>query len=147
MKSWPITGGGVAWGLSIIEYSSGIRPRDEAPKPLLLSSVCLWHLTQWEPTRSRNGWVHIVHDTLPPTKPPASYHQFGRTCRICSFCTVAWQLPRLLLTRRIARSLGDSWASCNLRPCIILAYIVDLRSSQSRQSFIVKMLAKFTANA
>ena len=36
-----------------------------------------------------------------------------RTCRISSFCTVAWQLARLLLTRRIARSLGDSWASCS----------------------------------
>jgi len=22
--------------------------------------------------------VHIVHDTLPPTKPPTSYHQFGQ---------------------------------------------------------------------
>ena len=31
---------------------------------------------------------------------------FG-TCRTSSFCIVAWQL-----TRRIARSLGDSWASC-----------------------------------
>jgi len=30
-----------------------------------------------------------------------------RTCRISSFCTVAWQLAR-----RIVRSLGDSWASC-----------------------------------
>jgi len=36
-----------------------------------------------------------------------------RTCRISSFCTVAWQLARLLLTRRIARSLGDSGASCS----------------------------------
>ena len=35
-----------------------------------------------------------------------------RTCRISSFCTVAWQLARFQLTRRIARSLGDSWASC-----------------------------------
>jgi len=35
-----------------------------------------------------------------------------RTCRINSFCTVAWQLARFELTRRIARSLGDSWASC-----------------------------------
>ena len=33
-----------------------------------------------------------------------------RTCRISSFCTVVWQLARLLLTRSIARSLGDSWA-------------------------------------
>jgi len=35
-----------------------------------------------------------------------------RTCRISSFCTVAWQLARFQLTRRIARSLCDSWASC-----------------------------------
>jgi len=34
------------------------------------------------------------------------------TCHTCSFCTVAWQLARFQLTRRIARSLGDSWASC-----------------------------------
>jgi len=31
-----------------------------------------------------------------------------RTCRISSFCTVAWQLARFQLIRRIARSLGDS---------------------------------------
>ena len=31
-----------------------------------------------------------------------------RTCRISSFCTVAWQLARFQLTQRIARSLGDS---------------------------------------
>ena len=31
-----------------------------------------------------------------------------RTCRISSFCTVAWRLARFQLTRRIARSLGDS---------------------------------------
>ena len=36
-----------------------------------------------------------------------------RTCRISSFCTVPWQLARFQLTRRIARSLGDSWASCS----------------------------------
>ena len=42
-----------------------------------------------------------------------------RTCRISSFCTVAWQLARLLLTRRIAQSLGDSWASCTF---LVLAY-------------------------
>ena len=35
-----------------------------------------------------------------------------RTCRISSFCTVAWQLARSQLTRCIARSLGDSWTSC-----------------------------------
>ena len=37
-----------------------------------------------------------------------------RTCHISSFCTVAWQLARFQLTQRIARSLGDSWASCFL---------------------------------
>ena len=35
-----------------------------------------------------------------------------RTCRISSCCTVAWQLAKFQSTRRIARSLGDSWASC-----------------------------------
>jgi len=35
-----------------------------------------------------------------------------RTCRISSFCTAVWQLARFQLTRRIERSLGDSWASC-----------------------------------
>jgi len=38
-----------------------------------------------------------------------------RTCRISSFCTVAWQLARFQLTRRIARSFGDSWASCTCK--------------------------------
>ena len=37
------------------------------------------------------------------------------TCRTSSFCTVAWQLARFQLTRRIALSLGDSWASCCMR--------------------------------
>jgi len=35
-----------------------------------------------------------------------------RPCRTSNFCTVAWPLARFQLTRRIARSLGDSWASC-----------------------------------
>ena len=41
-------------------------------------------------------------------------HTIGsvRTCRISSLCTVAWQLARFQLIRRIARSLGDSGASC-----------------------------------
>jgi len=41
-----------------------------------------------------------------------------RTCRISSFCTVAWQLARFQLTRRIALSLGDSWASYLFCLCI-----------------------------
>jgi len=41
-------------------------------------------------------------------------HNFDlfRTCRTSSFCTVAWQLARFQLTQCIARSLGDSRASC-----------------------------------
>ena len=41
-------------------------------------------------------------------------HNFDlfRTCSTSSFCTVAWQLARFQLTRRIARFFGDSWASC-----------------------------------
>jgi len=37
-------------------------------------------------------------------------HNFDlfRTCRLGSFCTVAWKLARFQLTRRIARSLGGS---------------------------------------
>ena len=38
-----------------------------------------------------------------------------RTCRrpTSSLCTIAWQPARFQLTRRIARSLGDSWAFCS----------------------------------
>ena len=39
MKSWPIRGRGRGQGLSIIEYSSGIGPRDEAVFLVLLRSV------------------------------------------------------------------------------------------------------------
>ena len=34
-------------------------------------------------------------------------------------CPVAWQLARFKLTRRIARSVGDSWASCM---CLLGSY-------------------------
>ena len=64
-------------------------------------------------TRMRHGWVHmfIIHR---PTL-TLQLHNFDlfRTSRTSSFCTVAWQLARFQLTRRIARSLGDSWASCH----------------------------------
>jgi len=70
-------------------------------------------------TRSRRGWVQtfIIHCL----QLNLQLHTIDlvRTCRICSFSTVAWQLARFQLTRRIARSLGDSWASCPIRPCIM----------------------------
>ena len=50
---------------------------------------------------SGDSW-YFVHDL-----------SYKYTC-MTSFCTVAWQLARFQLTRRIARSLGDSWASCPL---------------------------------
>jgi len=55
------------------------------------SSVCLWHLRQWEPTRSRNDWVHIVYHALPPTKSPTSYHRFGQdlSYKLFLHCCVA----------------------------------------------------------
>jgi len=51
-----------------------------------------------------------------------------RTCRISSICTVAWQLARFQLTRRIARSLGDSWASCYLFYVSYYVLIIILHS-------------------
>jgi len=77
------------------------------------SSVCLWH--QWD-NGSRLGRV-MVECTLSIThclRLNLQLHTIVlvRTCRISSCCTVAWQLARFQLTRRIAWSLCDSWASC-----------------------------------
>jgi len=61
-----------------------------------------------EATRSRDGLSAHVYYTWPTVT--LQFHNFDlfRTCRTSSFCTVAWQLARFQLTRRIARSLGDS---------------------------------------
>jgi len=65
-------------------------------------------------TPSRRGWVHtfITHCL----QVNLQFHTIDlvRTCRISrpSFCTVAWLSARFQLTRRITRSLGDSWAFC-----------------------------------
>ena len=53
-----------------------------------------------------------------------------------SFCTVAWQLARFQLTRRIARSLGDSWASC----CI---YRVGQKTGHRLMTIILLILNRF----
>jgi len=76
-------------------------------------SVCLWHL--WDnDSDSVASWLsaHVYYTCLQLN---LQLHTIGlvRTCRTSSFCIVAWQLARFQLTRRIARSLGDSWASCN----------------------------------
>ena len=57
-------------------------------------------------------------------------HNFDlfRTCRTSSLCTVAWQLARFQLTRRIARSLGDSRASCIEEIVVFRLYVKWLRN-------------------
>jgi len=64
-----------------------------------------------EATRTRHGWAHMFVTHRPFVT--LQHHNFDlfRTCRTSSFCTVARQLAKFQLTRRIARSIGDSWAS------------------------------------
>ena len=61
---------------------------------------------------SRHGWMHMFITHSPTVTLQLHNFDLFRTCRTCSFCTVAWQLARFQLIRRIARSLGDNWASC-----------------------------------
>ena len=68
-----------------------------------------------------------------------------RTCRISSFCTVAWQLARFELRRRIARSLGDSWASCG-PPCSWQPSTTRWDASWVNNCS-VRMAKQYTANA
>ena len=67
-----------------------------------------------EATPLRHGWVHMFITHCPTVTLQLHNFNLFRTCRTSSFCTVAWQLARFQLTRRIARSLGDSWASCTI---------------------------------
>ena len=62
-------------------------------------------------TRSHHGWVHMFITHWPTVTLQLHNFDLFRTCRTSSFCTVAWQLARFQLTRRIVRFLGDSWAS------------------------------------
>ena len=66
-------------------------------------------------TRTHHDWGHmfITHRPTLTLRLP-TFHLF-RTCLTSSFCTVAWQLARFQLTRRIARFLGDSWAFCTIK--------------------------------
>jgi len=47
------------------------------------------------------------------------------TCHTSSFCTVAWQLARFQLTRRIARSLSDSWV-CFYRAMLYVSAVLGM---------------------
>ena len=72
-------------------------------------------------TRTRHGRVHMFITHRPTLTLQLHNFDLFRTCRTSSFCTVAWQLARFQLTQRIARSLGDSAASCLCQwlPCQI----------------------------
>jgi len=65
-----------------------------------------------EATRSRHGWVRMFITHCLQLNLQLHHIDLARTCRTSSLCTVAWQLAKFQRTRRIARSLGDSWASC-----------------------------------
>jgi len=65
-----------------------------------------------EATRSRHGWVHMFITHCPTVALRLHNFDLFRTCRTSSICTVGWHLARFQLTRRISRSIGDSWASC-----------------------------------
>jgi len=67
-------------------------------------------------TGTRHGWVHMFIPHRPTLTLQLHNFDLLRTCRTSSSCTVAWQLAIFQLTRRIARSLGDSWASCYAKP-------------------------------
>jgi len=77
-------------------------------------------------TRMCHGWVHMFITHRPTLALQLHNFDLFRTCRrrTSSFCTVAWQLARFQLTRRIARSLGDSWAFCR-DIAGYLSYIAD----------------------
>ena len=64
-------------------------------------------------TRTCHSWVHMFISHQPTLTLQRHNFNLFRTCRTSSFCTVAWQLARFQLTRRIAWSLGNSWP-CNL---------------------------------
>ena len=59
-------------------------------------------------TRTRHGRVQMFITHRPALTLQLHNFDLFRTCRTSSFCTVAWQLAISQLTRRIARSDGDS---------------------------------------
>jgi len=75
-------------------------------------------------TRMHHSWVHMFITHQPTLTVQLHNFDLFRTCRTSSFCTVAWQLARFQLKRRIARSLGDSGASCTyLLQCNVSVFL------------------------
>jgi len=85
-------------------------------------------------TRTRHGWVHMFITHRPTLILQLHNFDLFRTCRTSSFCTVGWQLARFQLTQRIARSLGDSWASCNKRKSVSQSVSQSASASTSTTS-------------
>jgi len=71
-------------------------------------SLFMKFIGQWKRTRSRHDIVHMFITHCPTVTLQLHYFDLFRTCRTSSFDTLSWQLARFQLTRRIARSLGDS---------------------------------------
>jgi len=93
-------------------------------------------------TRSRRGWVHMFITHCLQLNFQLHTIDLVRTCRISNFCTVAWQLVRFQLTRRIAWSLGDRWDSCFKTLCICCAFISLTRhcNSSLHRTFLCTMI-------
>jgi len=125
--------GSAMWSLSIVMSECSLSGRDQSREQFLhcgfrqfrhrKSSVYSWYpqlvrgrfvydiYRKMEATRSRHGWVHMFITHRPTVTLQVNNFHLFRTCRTSSFCIVSWQLARFQLTRRIARSIGDSWAS------------------------------------
>ena len=73
---------------------------------------------RWYTQLNRRRFVYDIYVTMKATRMHMFItHRLTLTLQLQrllykSFCTFAWQLARFQLTRRIARSIGDSWASC-----------------------------------
>ena len=102
-------------GISIVEPCYQLSSRKvDAP------SVINWAVVgQLTPTLNHCSLSHRLSSAVYSTILPhgtvlATANTWFRTCRrpASSFCTVAWQLARFQLTRRIPRPLGDSRVSC-----------------------------------
>jgi len=100
-------------GISIVEPCYQLSSRKvDAP------SMINWAVVgQLSPTLNHYSLSHRLSSAVYSTILPhgtvlATANTWFRTSHTSSFCIVAWQLARFQLTRRIARSVGDSWASC-----------------------------------
>ena len=99
----------VVWGVKL--YSNQTTASRRYTGDIHSSTVVGLFMTPetMKATRTRRGGVHMfITHRLTLTLQLHNFDLFR------SFCTVAWQLARFQLTRRIARSLGDSRASCFL---------------------------------